>query len=87
MAIDLPAERTKNKRPHIVPLSEPAADILHQQPQRVNSNGDLRDGFASVNADFRLVALQRTLGRAYYQGPRQATYHYTPPIFAGQCRR
>lgn len=43
MAIDLPAERTKNKRPHIVPLSEPAADILDQQPQRVNSNGDLRD--------------------------------------------
>jgi integrase len=42
-AIDLPASRTKNKRPHIVPLSGPAAAILAAQPQRANSNGSLRE--------------------------------------------
>lgn len=41
-AIDLPAERTKNKRPHIVPLTEPAAAILSKQPQRANDDGELR---------------------------------------------
>jgi integrase len=40
--IDLPAERTKNKRSHIVPLSEPAAAILAKQPERANSDGALR---------------------------------------------
>jgi integrase len=43
MVIDLPPERTKNKRPHIVPLSEPAAAILNQQPQRANADGNLRE--------------------------------------------
>jgi len=42
-AIDLPPERTKNKRPHVVPLSEPAAAILSQQPRRADSDGELRD--------------------------------------------
>jgi integrase len=42
-AIDLPPERTKNKKPHIVPLSEPAATILAKQPQRVNDDGSLRE--------------------------------------------
>lgn len=31
--IDLPAERTKNSRPHLVPLSAPAVDILKAIPQ------------------------------------------------------
>jgi integrase len=42
-AIDLPAERTKNKRPHIVPLSDPAAAILAKQPERASSDGSLRE--------------------------------------------
>ena len=42
-AIDLPAERTKNKRPHIIPLSDPAAAILAKQPERANSDGTLRE--------------------------------------------
>jgi integrase len=41
--IDLPAERTKNGRPHLVPLSAPAMAILKAQPLRVNSDGNLRD--------------------------------------------
>jgi integrase len=41
-AIDLPGERTKNKRPHIVPLSAPADLILTTQPQRVENDGLLR---------------------------------------------
>jgi integrase len=42
-AIELPAERTKNKRPHIVPLSEPALAILTGQHRRVDGNGTLRE--------------------------------------------
>ena len=32
--IELPAERTKNSRPHVVPLSAPAVEILKAIPQR-----------------------------------------------------
>jgi integrase len=42
-AIDLPAERTKNKRPHIVPLSEPAAALLALQPRRADNDGKIRE--------------------------------------------
>ena len=42
-AIDLPAERTKNKKPHIVPLPAPAAAILAEQPQRAIDDGELRE--------------------------------------------
>jgi len=42
-AIELPAERTKNKRPHIVPLSEPAAAILSEQQRRADADGTLRE--------------------------------------------
>jgi integrase len=42
-AIELPGERTKNKRPHIIPLAAAAAAILAQQPQRVQSDGNLRE--------------------------------------------
>jgi len=42
-AIDLPSDRTKNKRPHIVPLSEPAMALLAKQPRRADSDGMLRD--------------------------------------------
>jgi integrase len=41
-AIDLPAERTKNKRPHLVPLSQRAAAILAAQQQRATGDGALR---------------------------------------------
>lgn len=42
-AIDLPAERTKNKRPHIVPLSKAAFAILGEQTRRTDSSGNLRE--------------------------------------------
>jgi integrase len=42
-AIDLPASRTKNKRPHIVPLCEAATAILAKQPARANADGSLRE--------------------------------------------
>jgi integrase len=41
--IDLPPERTKNNKPHLIPLSEPAAAILSKQPQRANNDGELRE--------------------------------------------
>jgi integrase len=41
--ITLPPERTKNKRQHIVPLSDPALAILEAQPRRANSDGALRE--------------------------------------------
>jgi integrase len=42
-AIDLPSNRTKNKRPHVVPLSERAAAVLADQPRRVEGDGALRE--------------------------------------------
>jgi integrase len=42
-AIELPAERCKNGRPHIIPLSEPAAAIIDAQPRRADDDGKLRD--------------------------------------------
>jgi integrase len=42
-AIDLPANRTKNKRPHVVPLSDPAVAILTGQHRRVDNDGTLRE--------------------------------------------
>jgi integrase len=39
----LPAARTKNHREHVVPLSEPAQDIIAAQPRRIDGNGNLRD--------------------------------------------
>jgi len=41
--IELPGERTKNHRPHTVPLSDVAAAIIAVQPQRVGSDGKPRD--------------------------------------------
>ena len=42
--IDLPAERTKNRRPHIVPLSKPAKTIISaQRRDRTNSDGSRRE--------------------------------------------
>jgi integrase len=41
--ITLPPARTKNKRPHVIPLSEPAHAILAAQPRRVNADGSERD--------------------------------------------
>jgi integrase len=42
-AINLPGARTKNKRAHVIPLSDAAAPILEKQPRRVNDDGSLRD--------------------------------------------
>jgi integrase len=42
-AIELPGSRTKNGRPHIVPLSSPALDIITSQPRRADDDGTLRD--------------------------------------------
>lgn len=41
--ITLPGERTKNKRPHEVPLSAPAITILKNRPRRALSDGEARD--------------------------------------------
>jgi integrase len=43
LAAELPSDRTKNKRPHIVPLSDPALAILKAQPTRANDDGSVRD--------------------------------------------
>lgn len=42
-AIDLPAERTKNKRPHVVPLSGAAKALLDARPLRANDDGSPRE--------------------------------------------
>jgi integrase len=42
-AITLPSSRVKNKRTHVVPLSQPVLDILKAQPRRANGDGSLRE--------------------------------------------
>ncbi|MCK1707617.1 MULTISPECIES: tyrosine-type recombinase/integrase [unclassified Bradyrhizobium] len=42
-AIDLPGERTKNKRPHLVPLAAAAKALLDARPVRADADGKLRD--------------------------------------------
>jgi integrase len=42
-AIELPAERTKNKKPHLVPLSDAAVALLAKQQRRVDDDGTLRE--------------------------------------------
>lgn len=42
-AIDLPGERTKNKRPHLVPLAATAKALLDARPERANADGKLRE--------------------------------------------
>jgi integrase len=41
--IDLPGERTKNGKPHFVPLSRPAREILNALPHRKNADGKPRE--------------------------------------------
>ena len=41
--IELPKERTKNARQHVIPLSEPARAIIEAQPRRINADGGPRD--------------------------------------------
>jgi integrase len=41
--ITLPPARTKNRREHVIPLSEPALAIIAAQPRRVDADGGLRD--------------------------------------------
>lgn len=42
-AIRLPSSRTKNGREHLVPLSDPALEIVEAQPTRTNPDGTARD--------------------------------------------
>jgi integrase len=42
-AIVLPGERTKNHRPHTIPLAQAARAIIDAQPRRTNGDGKLRD--------------------------------------------
>ncbi|MHC2536016.1 tyrosine-type recombinase/integrase [Bradyrhizobium diazoefficiens] len=42
-AIDLPGERTKNKRPHLVPLAAAAKALLDAKPARADADGKLRE--------------------------------------------
>jgi integrase len=41
--IILPGARTKNRKPHVVPLSPAARAIIEKQPRRVTAAGTLRD--------------------------------------------
>jgi integrase len=71
--IALPAERTKNKHPHIVPLSEPARAILDARPRegRVFVFGRRDNGFSRWN-DFKRGLDDRLRGTGH------ALQHWTP---------
>ena len=72
-SIVLPKERTKNSRPHVVPLSPAALAIIEKQTQRANGDGSARDlifgvgraGFSGwSNCKDRLNAkIKETLGK------------------------
>jgi integrase len=63
----LPSERTKNRRPHIVPLSAPALELLQVHPQRVGRElvfGEGAGGYsgwsrAKERLDARLARLRQ----------------------------
>jgi integrase len=40
--ITLPPARTKNRREHVIPLSQPALALLAAQPRRISADGALR---------------------------------------------
>jgi integrase len=47
--ITLPPARTKNKREHIIPLSEPALRIMRELPRRTDADGTPRDHVFGVS--------------------------------------
>jgi integrase len=47
--IALPQPRTKNKREHVIPLSEPALNILRGLPRRTEADGTARDHVFGVS--------------------------------------
>jgi integrase len=49
--VALPPARTKNRREHVVPLSEPALAILKAQPRRTEADGTPRDYVFGNGAD------------------------------------
>jgi integrase len=49
--ITLPAARTKNRREHIIPLSQAALEILAAQPRRSNADGTPREHVFGNGAD------------------------------------
>jgi len=66
-AIELPPERTKNRRRHIIPLSKPVLAILNRQPQRVGDDGNVRDLIFGIGQQgfFGLDTLQGTARQAH----------------------
>jgi integrase len=75
--IILPAERTKNARPHVLPLSEAAAAIIAQQPKGA---GDLIFGFGRGERGFSAwsackIRLDERIAKA--NGGEQIA-HWTP---------
>jgi integrase len=69
--IELPAERTKNHRPHIVPLSAEAMEVLPQRPNdRTMVFGRLGTGFsgwskAKAELDQTIVSMRRKRGSSH----------------------
>jgi integrase len=69
--IRLPAERTKNGRPHDIPLAEPAILLLQAMPRRIGPKdfvfGTTANGFGGFSAakaalDLRIAEARRAAG-------------------------
>jgi integrase len=80
--IDLPGERTKNGRPHFVPLAAPARAILEARPRRITASGKPRDlifgsgegpfsgwSGAKEQLDARILAAMRTAAEKAGKSP------------------
>jgi len=71
--IVLPAERTKNGRSHIIPLSEPAAAIIAKFPR-----GDRRYVFGRDDTGFQGWAKAKARIDVLIAGDRKPLAHWTP---------
>jgi integrase len=79
--IVLPPERTKNKRPHVVPFSPDALDIIAKQPQRTTKTGEPRDLFFGLRDDRPFSGWSRSkenLDAKITKANGKALPHWTP---------
>jgi integrase len=90
-AIELPAERSKNRRGHRIPLSTPALAVIEAQPRRITNAGELRDmvfGFGGgpfANWTKAKDALNATIEKANGKALAHWTPHDLRRSFATHC--
>jgi integrase len=81
----LPAERVKNGRPHLVPLSEPACETIREATALLKGRGEFlfpspaRDVPGPISAHALAVAMRRYAGRLTGSNEAVTTWQAEPP--------